>query len=190
MSSSGNARAGVDWVPNNLTSLWPVETLPKRIPPAHKRRTTIAAADDALFRLTVALARKVLQYDIPNRYRIAVAIITSKIRWLQLACDLRPLTASSIAAQRACFNNIHDGFRRNLEFSFNVLDAFLDEIIAVDESPTLEAWLYTEYFSLSHHPPAYLEYKTMEVAILYPLSISVARELAPFFCYLLDCTNK
>jgi hypothetical protein len=116
---------------------------------------------------------------IPAHYRNAVGIISSKIRWLQLASSKKPRSSLN-AEQQQIFQGSHDGLRRNLEFTIAIRKIFYEDLEKINDqdpdsfsSQTFDSWIYTEYFSATHQPPTYWEYLGLALAEILPLDIPI-----------------
>lgn len=169
-----------DWVPIDLTKYWPIHTYQAKPSQRLLRPVSVSSKknDEGYYELTIIDRSHVVKISIPDYYRNGLGALASKIGWLQRACQHKPenVFLSKTVVNRLA--NIHDGFRRNLEFSFIVLRAFVKDSKSdsLDFSATLDSWLYTEYFTVSHHPPTYKAYNEMTVAELHPINISASGE--------------
>jgi hypothetical protein len=161
------------WKPVNLTHLWVVHELRKAQNLEHRSLLGVTT-EDGFYQYWRVLPHIQTMFEIPPRYQNALAIISAKICWLQLACQHKPLTKASTAKEQKAFELVLDGIQHKFEFTWAVQEIFLKDVKkdAEFECLTLNSWLFVEYHARRHFPPTYKEYEVIEVVEKHPLAIT------------------
>jgi hypothetical protein len=184
-ASSSRSPSPVSFSIVDLTSYWPIHRLSKKIPPRELFSTEISPQSDGNGGFSVAERgknSKTSQLSIPSHYRNALCLLAAKIAWLQVNTGLLTRHLAKHKQLKVVLANSLDGLRRSLTFSIAVRDLFYDDVkeaspimqLSPDfRSRHLDSWLYVEFHSSVHHPPAYQELAHLEKAEREPLKISV-----------------